>query len=137
MRDVLFIEDIARLIEAEIRQLDRIRGEVFNIGGGPTFTLSLREATVLMEKRYGRTVPAQTLPEPRKADHCIYISDIRKARQRLGWEPRIPVAEGYERIIRWIEENERELARLYARPSRADPAVVKAPRRASPRRAAG
>lgn len=117
VRDVLFIRDIARLVEIELKKLDdpKVRGQVFTAGGGMENTLSLREATALVEKKYGRTVPVSLDAEPRKADHCIYVSDIRKAKRLLGWEPKIGIEDGYDRIIRWVNEHERELGQLYGR----------------------
>ncbi|HIE53119.1 MAG TPA: NAD-dependent epimerase/dehydratase family protein [Armatimonadetes bacterium] len=113
VRDVLFIEDICRLVELQMEHLEDIAGEVFNIGGGMKYTLSLREATALLEEKFGRSVPVELEPEPRKADQCIYISDIRKAEKLLGWAPTIGIPEGYDRIIAWIKENEAALRQLY------------------------
>lgn len=113
VRDALFIEDICRLVETELGQLDALAGSVFNVGGGKDITLSLREATALMERMFGRTVPIKLDDDPRKADHCIYISDIRPVTAKTGWSPQIGVEEGYERIIRWVRDNEDELRRLY------------------------
>lgn len=114
VRDVLFVEDLARLVELEIKNLDKVKGEVFSVGGGIDNTLSLQEATSMMTERYGRKVPTTIVPEARKADHCVYISDIRKAKQRLGWEPKLSVKEGYERIVQWVETNKDALRGLYA-----------------------
>jgi len=113
VRDTLFIEDLCRLVELEMEHLDEVAGEVFNIGGGPRFTLSLREATALLREKFGRDVPVTIEDDPRKADQCIYISDIRKAKEQLGWEPLLGIEEGYDRIIAWIRENEEDLKRLY------------------------
>jgi CDP-paratose 2-epimerase len=113
VRDILFIEDVCRLVELEMENLNSISGEVFNIGGGIGKTLSLIEATALMQEKYGRDVPIAIEDEPRKADQCIYISDIRKAQRVLRWSPRIGIKEGYERIIEWVRRNEAELRLLY------------------------
>ncbi len=113
VRDALFIEDICRLVELEMGQLERLAGSVFNVGGGKDTTLSLREATRLMEDRFKRTVPISIEDDPRKADHCIYISDIRPVTAATGWTPTITVEEGYDRIIRWVRDHEAELAGLY------------------------
>ncbi|MCC7491072.1 MAG: NAD-dependent epimerase/dehydratase family protein [Fimbriimonadaceae bacterium] len=113
VRDALFIEDICRLIETEIGMLDQLAGRVFNVGGGRDITLSLREATALMERRFGWSVPVVYEEDPRKADHCIYISDIRPLTAATGWTPQVTVEEGYDRIIRWVVDHEDELARLY------------------------
>jgi len=113
VRDVLFVEDVCRLVEREIELMDRIRGQVFNIGGGPAGSISMLEATELVHKKFGRSVPVSVDPEPRKVDQCIYISDTRKAQRVLGWAPRIGLSEGFDQIIAWVRENAEALRGLY------------------------
>jgi len=31
----------------------------------------------------------------------------------LGWRPQITVSQGYDRILAWLHENEKELRELY------------------------
>ncbi len=113
LRDVLFIEDVCRLVEQEIEQVDRIAGQVFNIGGGARQSVSLVEATELMRRKLGRSVPVTVETEARKADLCVYFTDARKAQRVLGWAPRIGIEEGFDRIIAWVRENEEGLRGLY------------------------
>ncbi len=113
VRDILFVADVCRLIELEIEHMDRIAGEVFNVGGGASQTLSLVEATELLREKFGREVPITVEEHPRRADQCIYITDNRKIERALGWSPRVGIQEGYDRIIEWIRKNEAELRLLY------------------------
>jgi UDP-glucose 4-epimerase len=34
-----------------------------------------------------------------------YVADIRKARDLLGWEPRVPLDEGIPRAVAWFREH--------------------------------
>jgi CDP-paratose 2-epimerase len=121
VRDVVFMPDVCRLVELEIKNLDRIAGEVFNIGGGAANLLSLVEASAMLREKTGRDVPIAR-DEPRIADHCIFISDIRKAERVLGWRPSIGIAEGYDEILKWLSENETDLRELYVEQRAAHPA---------------
>ena len=112
VRDVVFAPDVCRLVELEIETIDRISGEAFNIGGGAANALSLLEASALLREKTGHDV-AITCDEPRKADHCIFICDNRKAERVLGWRPSIGISEGYDQIIAWVRENEADLRELY------------------------
>jgi CDP-paratose 2-epimerase len=113
VRDVLFIDDICKLIDLEITQINKIAGKAFNIGGGHKYTLSLVEATALMEKMFNKKLKTKTLKRPRKSDQCIYISDIRDIKKAIDWEPTISLEKGYEQIISWIEQNKEVLSNLY------------------------
>ena len=113
VRDIVFIEDVCRLIELQMERMPRIAGEVFNLGGGRAGSLSLLEATAMLREKTGRDVNITVETEPRKADQVIFISDSRKAERVLGWKPRIMPGEGYDRILAWLRENEEHLRPLY------------------------
>jgi CDP-paratose 2-epimerase len=113
VRDIVFIEDVCRLVEIQMEQIARLRGEVFNLGGGNEHSLSLREASNLLREKTGRDVAIAVEDEPRKADQCIFIADARKAERMLGWKPQVSVNEGYDRILAWLRENETELRPLF------------------------
>lgn len=103
VRDVLYIED---LIDAFMRCKDRgesLRGEVFNIGGGPSNTISLLELVHLLTK-LGAPKARLAFAPWRLADQKVYVSDIAKAKRILGWEPRIGVREGVFRLLEWVKK---------------------------------
>ncbi|MCL4275505.1 MAG: NAD-dependent epimerase/dehydratase family protein [Anaerolineales bacterium] len=106
VRDILFVDDVCRLIELQLNNFSRIKGEVFNVGGGHNNTLSLLEAVERLEEQFDRRVDVDIIDAPRKADHCVYISDIRKVSVKLNWKPVTGLQNGLENIIRWIREND-------------------------------
>jgi CDP-paratose 2-epimerase len=113
VRDILFIDDICSLVDAEIKCIDSIKGQVFNIGGGMSSTLSLIEAVDLVSQITGNKPPIAIKETPRKADHVIYISDIRKIKAAVGWEPKVNIKDGYEKIVKWVYDNKTILQNLY------------------------
>jgi len=119
VRDILFIEDVCRLVELQMDDLDKLSGQVFNVGGGAANSLSLVEATSLLREKFGRDIPITHESKPRKADQSIYITDNRKIERVLGWKPRIGISEGYDRILAWIRENEESLRVLYGSEEKA------------------
>ncbi len=110
VRDVLYVEDLLRAYEAFITGDGRV--EVFNVGGGPECTLSLRELLDLIRAETGRR-PEVSYAEWRPSDQKVYVSDIRRAREHLGWAPQVTPGEGVRRLIAWTREN---LDRFGARP---------------------
>ncbi len=105
VRDVLFIEDLLDAYDAAIARIDRAAGQVYNIGGGPAFTLSVwAEFGPLLERLLGRPIPV-SYGDWRPGDQRVYVSDIRKAARELGWQPRVSPAEGVERLLRWVQKH--------------------------------
>jgi CDP-paratose 2-epimerase len=105
VRDLLYIDDLARAFDLALRHIDRTAGHVYNIGGGPERTLSVwAEARPLLEKLAGRPIEAH-YGDWRPGDQRIYISDIRRAKADFDWEPQVTPQEGLQRLWDWINAN--------------------------------
>jgi CDP-paratose 2-epimerase len=114
VRDVLFVDDILNLIDAQMENIDKIGGEVFNVGGGMKVNTSLIECVNLIEDVTGKRITTSYDPTQRKADQCVYISDIRKAKRVLNWEPKIDMTTGIAQIAAWVIANQDSLKKLYS-----------------------
>lgn len=104
VRDILFVQDLVAAFESAIESADKVAGQVFNIGGGPENSISLLELMDWIEKNTACSL-AYSFADWRPGDQPIYISDISKAQQILGWQPEVPVKLGLEQLWRWIEDN--------------------------------
>ena len=82
VRDILHVDDLVRA-EAVILAPQKVAGEAFNIGGGPTQAISLLDLIDTLEARLQEKIPLRW-GEWRPGDQRIYVSDIRKLRDRSG-----------------------------------------------------
>jgi CDP-paratose 2-epimerase len=106
VRDILFIEDLCDAYDMAIDKIDKVAGRVFNIGGGPRFTMSIwHEFGPILEKLLEKPIPV-TYGNWRPGDQWVYISDIRKAEGELGWQPKVGVEEGVTRLFYWVKANQ-------------------------------
>jgi CDP-paratose 2-epimerase len=106
VRDVLFVEDLVRALRLAAEKIETAAGEVFNIGGGPANTLAVwQEFRELLADLKGEKVPVRYGPW-RPGDQPCYVSDIRKARGQLGWEPEVDAEKGVSRLWDWVTANE-------------------------------
>ena len=79
-------------------------GQVFNLGGGPENTLSLLELVEQLNRLTGRPLrPA--FADWRPGDQPVFIADVSRAAEALGWRPRTGVAEGVQKLAGWVQEN--------------------------------
>jgi CDP-paratose 2-epimerase len=109
VRDMLYVGDLARAFERAVDQIDTVRGRVFNIGGGPGFTLTIwSETGPMLEKLSGRTLDVR-YGKWRPGDQKVYVSDIRKAERELGWKPEVGPKDGLSRLWQWAQENRAHL----------------------------
>jgi len=104
VRDVLYIDDLLRAYEMAVANIDVTGGRIYNIGGGPAHTLSLLELLALLEQELGRPIP-HTFDDWRPGDQRVFVSDIRRARQEFGWEPRVDVSRGVRELANWAQGN--------------------------------
>lgn len=117
VRDLLHIDDLSRAIFQALERMDRIQGEVFNIGGGPNQTLSVLELVHQLKKESGGTSWKITFSERRPGDQSIYVSNLRKAQELLDWSPSIGMEEGLVALHRWVQNHRKILKKLHSLPA--------------------
>jgi CDP-paratose 2-epimerase len=99
VRDILFVDDLVDAFEAASSNIDKLSGQAFNIGGGPSQTISLRELLHMIGRLDGRP-PRITSRAWRTGDQKYYVSDTRRFARAAGWQPRVAPREG----IRMLRE---------------------------------
>lgn len=105
VRDVLFIDDLVNAFEFAHKNISKARGQVYNVGGGPEFTLSLLELLDHLENFLGKKIP-YAYGDWRPGDQPIFVSDISKMKKELGWKPKVPAKDGIKSLVDWTIENQ-------------------------------
>ncbi len=103
VRDVLFVDDLVEAMLAAQSRMPELRGEAFNIGGGPANTLSLRQLLEMIDGLHGGRPPIR-FETWRASDQRYYVSNVSRFSQATGWHPEVSVDEGVERLYRWLAE---------------------------------
>lgn len=104
VRDVLFVDDLIDAFQAAIKRIDVAAGRVYNIGGGAANQMSLLDLVAQLDRLSGRRLGVEHAAW-RPGDQRIFVCDIKKAKNELGWAPKISCSEGVERLYRWIDAN--------------------------------
>lgn len=102
VRDLLDARDLSAMYAAAIENIDRTRGEIYNVGGGPENQRNLLEVIDQIGELTNRK-PDYTFSDWREGDQKYYVSDISKAKAVLDWEPRVPFDHGLRDLIAWAE----------------------------------
>jgi len=97
-RGFTFVDDIAR---GTIAGLKPLGFEIINLGGHEPITIN--EMITRLEDLIGKKARLEILPF-HKADMLSNLADVSKARQILGWEPRVNLDEGMRRLVDWYRE---------------------------------
>lgn len=107
VRDVLHVSDLIRAFERAIGRIGICQGQAYNLGGGPQNALSLLELIGRLETNQAERVAIE-FGDWRPGDQKVYVSDLRKAKRDLGWEPLIGIESGLGDLRGWVDAN-REL----------------------------
>ena len=104
VRDVLFIDDLLDAYEAAIKNIDRVKGQAFNIGGGPKNTLSLLELISFLEEFFNKKISLK-FSNWRPGDQPVFICNISKAKKLLNWGPSVNPRQGVKLLYNWVKKN--------------------------------
>jgi UDP-glucuronate 4-epimerase len=95
-RDYTYVDDI---VEGIVAALERIRGyQILNLGRCEVVTL--RELVGHIERKLGKRARITTQSE-QPGDVRTTCADLTRARQVLGYEPRVGIEEGIGRFVDW------------------------------------
>jgi len=101
-RDILYVKDAAN---AFLKWYEGgCPSGIYNIGGGPECLTSLGGCLEILKRQTGRE-QAITLEPFRQGDLYYFCCEIRKARGKFKWIPRVLPQEGISKLVEWINDN--------------------------------
>lgn len=104
VRDILFVKDLVNAFKLASENMDKVQGEVFNIGGGPENTVSLIEIIRMIEEKTGQQISV-SFEDWRRGDQFYYVSDTSKFTEMTGWKAEYSVEEGVNELMEWLCEH--------------------------------
>jgi CDP-paratose 2-epimerase len=96
VRDVLFVDDLVDAMRLARDNAGAVAGRAFNIGGGPSNALAVREVLELLGAHDVEHA------EERLGDQRYYVADTRRFRDATGWLPLVDAHDGIERLVRFL-----------------------------------
>jgi CDP-paratose 2-epimerase len=101
VRDVLEVSDCVAAYLACWKNIDEVKGQAFNLGGGPANAVSLRQVLAAIAEITGRGI-ATSFDGWRAGDQRYYVSDTRRARVALGLADPVGWRDGLTRLADWL-----------------------------------
>src|SRR5215831_3298735 len=100
VRDLLDARDLSALYSTVIEKIGITRGEIYNVGGGTENQRNLLEVIDQVGELTGKK-PRFSYADWREGDQAYYVSDTTKAKEQLGWEPKVDFDRGLRDLISW------------------------------------
>jgi CDP-paratose 2-epimerase len=104
VRDIAYASDMIDLYLMASKKIETIKGQAFNVGGGMDNSSSLLELFGFLEKELDIKMEYTELPV-RESDQRVFVSDLSKAKELIGWEPKVSKEEGIRKMIEWVNNN--------------------------------
>jgi CDP-paratose 2-epimerase len=101
VRDALYVSDAVDAWLAALDHIALVRGRVFNLGGGPSNSVSLRELIGLLTEHTGHKI-AYSFADWRPGDQPWYVTDTRALYAALGWLPKTELHDGLISLHQWL-----------------------------------
>ncbi|MFA6434764.1 MAG: GDP-mannose 4,6-dehydratase [Elusimicrobiales bacterium] len=104
-RDLTYVSDTVEGF-IKIAQSPRSTGQVINIGTGKDISIGELAKTILslMGKDLKITAAAQR-KRPQKSEVMRLLCDNKKAKELIGWEPKVSLETGLKKTIDWIKDH--------------------------------
>ncbi len=104
VRDILFVDDLVDAYKLACDRIETTSGQIYNLGGGPSRTLSLLELVEFLRERYGDSTELG-FSEWRPGDQRVFVASVDKAQRDFGWVPATSNSSGLSRLCDWIDAN--------------------------------
>lgn len=104
VRDLLFSTDCVDLYLNASENIEKIKGQAFNIGGGIDNSFSILELFAFFEDELKIKMSYSQLPS-RESDQLVFVADTKKIKSLINWDPKISKENGIREIINWMEKN--------------------------------
>lgn len=101
VRDVLHADDVVSLYFSAVKNIEKVQGNAFNIGGGIENSLSLLELFGLLEDVLDVKMDYNKLP-PRESDQLLFVADNKKIAELTSWKPQIEARKGIIKMLEWL-----------------------------------
>lgn len=102
VRDILHARDMIDLYYMALENVDKVCGQAYNIGGTMKQSLSLLELFDMLNDILGIKMEYIQLP-PRQSDQKVFVADIKKIQERIGWFPKVTARQGVTEMVDWIK----------------------------------
>jgi CDP-paratose 2-epimerase len=102
VRDILHVRDAVNAYRLVLDKIDDVKGEAFNLGGGPANAISLRQLVDRLRVINGEP-PLLRYGPWRTGDQPWFVADTSKIESRLGWRVTRGWMDGLDDLRDWLQ----------------------------------
>ncbi len=104
VRDFVFIEDLISACMLIIKNIEKTKGEIFNIGSGKQTTIE--EVFKITKKITGSKIqPTYNQIKQNQYEPQKWLADISKSKKMLQWKPKYSLEAGLKKNLSWFKKS--------------------------------
>lgn len=104
VRDILHVDDAVAAYRAVLGEIGKVKGQVFNLGGGARNAVSILSVLREIEALTGRPLESR-FDDWRAGDQFYFVADTTRLAETLGWSARVGWRSGLQHLAEWLAEN--------------------------------
>tara|TARA_B100000945_G_scaffold284731_1_gene254554 strand:+ start:4818 stop:5846 length:1029 start_codon:yes stop_codon:yes gene_type:complete len=105
IRDIIHIDDVCNIIFKQIKLINKINNQIFNIGGGLKNALSLNELTDVCRHLTNNKIYLSKIKKTSLYDVPYFVTNNSKIKKYYNWQPKYSKRKILSDIFNWIEKN--------------------------------
>ncbi len=109
VRDLIHIDDVCEIILKQIKKINSIYNQSFDVGGGIKNTISLRQLTKKCQKITNKKIKILQDKKTSKFDIPYFVSDNKKIYSVYKWRPKKNIDHILNDIFYWLDKNKKIL----------------------------
>jgi len=113
MRDIIHIDDVCNLIFEQIKKINKINNKVFNVGGGPKNTISLKNLTKKVVLITRIKIKIKKIKKTSKYDIFFYSTNNSLVYKKYKWRVKKNVDQIVEDTYTWMANNRNKLKKFF------------------------
>ena len=104
IRDLLYVDDLINAYQLAIKNINKVKGQAFNIGGGIKNAYSLLQVINILEDNFCYKIKIG-FDKTRLGDQKYFVSKNEKIKKILGWTAKTNFIDGIKDMINWQKNN--------------------------------
>ena len=109
VRDLIHVDDVCEIILKQIKKINSIYNQSFDVGGGIKNTISLRQLTKKCQKITNNKIKILQDKKTSKFDIPYFVSDNKKIYSVYKWRPKKNIDHILNDIFYWLYKNKKIL----------------------------
>ena len=107
VRDIIHIDDVCKIILIQIKKINKVNNETFNIGGGLKNSISLKNLTSKCQILTNNKIKINKITKTSIFDIPYFVTNNSKVKKTYKWHPTKKIDTLLADTLKWLKQNKK------------------------------